>query len=65
MASSAERQKRFRKSMEQKGFVQVAVWVPLRAAADFYASARMCLDNPDLTLGPMRNDATGQLVKRR
>lgn len=65
MTTSAERQKRFRQSMQEQGLVQVNVWVPALRAADFVISAQMIRDNPNLALGPMRDDASGQLVKRR
>lgn len=65
MSTSAERQKRWRERMGKTGMVQLNLWLPARVYADFVQAAELCRSNPDLGLGPMRNEATGKLVKRK
>ena len=66
MATSAERQKAFRKRMREKGLVPVTAYVPADQAAQvMLLLSRLCEDGADLELGPLRNYVTGKLVSTR
>lgn len=65
MATSAERQAAFRKSMLEKGLKPITVWVPTNEAASMQILAQALCDDRDLELiaAPVRNVATGRMVK--
>lgn len=48
--------------MEEKGYTQVTAWVHNQQAADVQTALR---DNADLSIGPLRNTATGKLTRAR
>lgn len=63
MSDNAARQAAFRKRMQEKGFVQVAVWVPATQASAVTLAAKTLCENDSFELGPMRNTASGKLHK--
>lgn len=63
MASSAERQKVYRRLMKEKGLVPVTVYVPERLAGDYMLVAKQLIDNPELEVAMFRNVRTGRLKK--
>lgn len=63
MSTSAERQRSFKKRMAAGGFVQVSGWVRSHQAADIKTLLARLSADPDLTVGPVRNEASGRLEK--
>jgi hypothetical protein len=63
MSSSAARQAALRKRMQEKGFIQVTVWVPVAQASTVTLAAKTLCENETFELGPMRNVASGKLHK--
>jgi len=63
MSSSAARQAALRKRMQEKGFVQVTVWVPAEQTAAVTLAAKTLCENESFELGPMRNVESGKLHK--
>ncbi|MER9265424.1 hypothetical protein NKI63_12715 [Mesorhizobium sp. M0410] len=63
--SPKERQRTFKKKMYDAGYVQVTVWVHASQAADIKTLADRLKADRDLTVGPIRNEATGRLQKLR
>lgn len=59
--TSAQRQRQFKARQEELGLVQCNVWVPAHTFADVQTLAQLLRDNPDLTVGPLRNQRTGKL----
>lgn len=62
MATSAERQREFRKRMKEKGLVPVTVYVPGGYAGEIMLAAEKLCRDRDLSLGALRNTKTGRLV---
>lgn len=63
--TGAERQRKFKQSMSEKGMVQVSVWVHESQAADLKIAANIMASDPDLTPATLRNVATGRYTKAR
>lgn len=60
--STALRAKRFKAKQAEAGLVQANVWVPADCLADLRLLAeRLCAER-GLTVGPLRDPATGRLV---
>jgi hypothetical protein len=59
MASSKERQERFRKAQAEKGFVLLRAYVPEAALISFEEAAEACRGNPELEVGTLRNPTRG------
>ena len=64
MASSADRQKEFRKRMEAEGYIQVTGWVPAAQASDVRILMKRLMTDADLEVGPLRNVRTGRLERK-
>ena len=62
--SNANRQREFRKRMEEQGFVQVTGWVPASQMADVQSVMRRLRDDGDLEIGTLRNTRTGRAVRK-
>lgn len=65
MATSAERQRRFKTSMREQGLEQVTGWVPAEYVADLQILMQRLRDNRELGPGPLRNIVTGKIVRAR
>jgi hypothetical protein len=50
MATSAERQRKFKQGMKDKGLVQCNVWITRQACAELQVAAELIAGNPDLRL---------------
>lgn len=62
---SRNRQAAFRERMVKAGMVQVTGWVHSHQAADATQMLRRLKEDPELSPGPLRNPATGRLVRAR
>lgn len=60
MATTNERQAKFRQAMKARGMVQVTVWVHKSQEGELRQMSRRLLANPDLVPGPIRNLATNR-----
>lgn len=65
MSTSAERQRKFRERKRELGLAPVTVLVPAELVADIQEAARQLCASRGLELGPLRESATGKLVKRK
>lgn len=63
MATAAERQKKFRASMKDRGLVPVTGFVPERSAGDVQRILRLLCENPDFEIPVLRDPKTGRFVK--
>ena len=63
--TNAERQRRKREKLAARGLVQCNIWVPHAAHADIHLMAEIMQKFPHLTVGPLRDPATGKLVALR
>lgn len=59
--TSAERQRRYKSRMAGEGHVQLNIWVPAHAVADFQRAAELVRENPDLTVARLVSARTGKL----
>ena len=62
---SRNRQAAFRERMVKAGLVQVSAWVHSHQEADVLNYLRHLRENPGLSPGPLRDPATGRLVRAR
>jgi hypothetical protein len=60
--SNAERQRRHKSKLAESGLVQVNVWLPAGAVADFQRAAEIVRQNRKLTVARLVNVETGRLV---
>ena len=60
-SANAERQARHRERLAAAGLVQIALFVPVSAAADFARAAELVRENPDLTVARLVSRTTGKL----
>lgn len=66
MATSAERQKEYRKRMRDKGLVPLTAYVPADQVGHIMATlSRLCDEGVTLELGPLKNYVTGKLLSNR
>lgn len=65
MATNAERQAAFRLRMSEAGFVQANVWVMPHQLSDIREMAELLRTSTDYEVGPIRDTATGKLVRWR
>lgn len=65
MATAAERQKAFRKSMKEKGLIPVTGYVPAHLAGEIMAMMRQLAEHKHLEPALLRDTVTGKLVKMR
>lgn len=65
MATAAERQKAFRKSMKEKGLTPVTGYVPAHLAGEMMAIMKQLCDNQHLEPALLRDTVSGRLVKVR
>lgn len=67
MATSAERQRKFRERRAQRGVVPVTVYVPEGAKAELLAVCRQLAEHGHLEWAacPLRDTRTGRLVRVR
>lgn len=63
MATTAERQRAFRKRLAAEGLKTVTVIVPEHAAWEVSCLAEALRDNPNLELVTLRDTRTGRFVK--
>lgn len=63
--TSAERQRKFKANQQKAGLVQINLWLPASAVADFQAAAEVCRSRPGLTVARLVDLATGRLVGLR
>lgn len=66
--TSAERQRAFKKRMQEQGFAQVTAWVHESQVPDLMQLLAKLKENPDLVPGPVRNTLTNKfesIEKRR
>lgn len=63
MATAAERQKKFRQLMADKGMVEVSGWVPREHGAAVKDLMLALSSRPHCEIGPLRNTATGKLER--
>lgn len=63
MATSAERQRKYRLQMFERGFVPINLLVPIRSQSNFAEVAVRLMENPDLEIAMLRNTKTGRLEK--
>ena len=61
--SNQQRQAAFKRRMRDVGLVQVSGWLHPHQRADLNLLFRRLQSNPNLTVGPVRNEATGRLEK--
>jgi predicted SnoaL-like aldol condensation-catalyzing enzyme len=64
-AANAARQAKFRAKARGNGFVQCNLLVPEGALADLQLLAELLRSNPNLTVGPARDQISGKLVALR
>lgn len=60
--SDSERAARYREQQHRAGYEYIGLWVPKEAAPDFRLAAELVRTRPSLTLGPLRDVASGKLV---
>ncbi len=63
--TTAERQARLRARRAELGIIQVAVWVPVAAAASVKLAAERMVANPELFIDVLRHRRTGKLIGRK
>lgn len=61
MATNAERQAAKRQRDAASGLTTLTIVVPTHTVADFRLAAELARTERELTVGPMRNQATGRL----
>jgi hypothetical protein len=61
MATATERARAFKAAQRERGLVQVNVWLPRRAAAEFKRAAELVATDPDLRIGRMGSESTGRV----
>lgn len=63
--TNAERQRKFKASMAAKGLVQVSGWIYPHQRADLNELFAVLQQDKELTVGPVRHEASGKLRKLR
>lgn len=59
--TTANRSRKFKAQMADRGLVQCNIWVPASAMAEFKRAAELARDNPDLTVARLVDTRTGKL----
>lgn len=60
--TSTERQRRYKANMERIGCVQLNIWIPAAAVAEFQRAAELAREYPNLTVARMGDRVSGRIV---
>jgi hypothetical protein len=59
--NNAERARRYKASLAERGLIQVNVWLPAAVASDFKRAAELVANDPHLTVARLMDRRTGRL----